>query len=151
MFNDVLRDTTFGALVRLWRPNVFPYPEELPGYVLPLRYQQNPLQSATPSEKGLERESRAGTLVDALGICVALDETKAAGTESPPAIEEKIVREPSVDSSVTGSYRLDPFLVDFEVSGDVEDPYQWSTSKRYRATSYIMLLTFSVYIGSAIL
>lgn len=48
------------------------------------------------------------------------------------------------------TYRIDPYLVDF-TPHDPDNPYNWSSRKRNFFTACISLLTFSVYIGSAIL
>jgi hypothetical protein len=113
----------------------------------------------------------ASTLVDALGVCALLpsttetarpslsDSSSAAPTPAsyPATLAEseeygdgdlkKVIDKVTVDLD---GYRIDPFLVDF-ASGDPEDPYAWSASKKRGFTALIMLLTFTVYSGSAIL
>lgn len=72
-----------------------------------------------------------------------------AATASKDRLTIKLQQQDSNSEDQDG-YRIDPFLVDFE-KDDVDDPYNWPDRKRYIFTSLISLLTFSVYIGSAIL
>ncbi|TNY24584.1 putative caffeine resistance protein [Rhodotorula diobovata] len=150
---DLVRDSTFGQIVN-WASNgrLLPYPDQRSDYVIPDKYL--PRHSTAPgaaADSPLPRTvsqaptlaSGAVTLVDAPGVC---QEHKKVGSEAGDV--EKQLQDVEAPPALPPSVRY-PWLVDWE-ENDPDRPLNWSPRKRLFVASLVMLLTFSVYVGSAI-
>jgi len=168
---DLIRDSTVGQLVnKLSRGRLLPYADQRADYVVPERYRHLARAHAivddttipTP-EKGLSLDdtsklptrptspevevpsSRTSTLVrdSVIGTTTAIEKTK--DVEEGDAIRlAETFKEHEVD------VKINPSLVDWDGPNDPDNPRNWSLSKRCFVAFSISLLTFSVYIGSAI-
>ncbi|KAF7364912.1 MFS general substrate transporter [Mycena venus] len=145
MVQDLIRDSTIGQIVNyLSGGRLLPYPEQRPGYVVPKRF-------LLPSSERKISDDDAATLCGE-----ACDKTKVLS--SPPDTEMKrestistlaadLESRKQVDDETTVP---DPYLVDWDGDTDPENPRNWSFRKRAFVAFEISLLTFSIYIGSAI-
>ncbi|BGP14694.1 hypothetical protein JCM10213_006226 [Rhodosporidiobolus nylandii] len=150
---DIVRDATFGQLVNLAsRGRFFPYEDQKPGYIIPQRYLPSGTDSPFPrtlSEAPTLVASTlppsspvdASTLVNAPGLCQEVD--KEGDLEKQA---EKDAASLSPTTAAEPKYR---WLVDFE-GNDQDRPLNWSSRKRFFVGGLISLLTFAVYIGSAV-
>ncbi|KAM0788496.1 hypothetical protein ACM66B_001628 [Microbotryomycetes sp. NB124-2] len=134
MVADIVRDSTFGQLVN-WASNgrLLPYEDQRPGYVVPAKY----LVAPSPLPR---TDTGAKTLVDSEAVTPAKsgssnDIEKAADDLNKPAPQQPQQK-----------YQ---FLVEFD-ENDQDRPHNWSQRKRVFVGFLIALLTFSVYVGSAI-
>ncbi|GAA5851013.1 hypothetical protein JCM9279_005258 [Rhodotorula babjevae] len=140
---DLVRDSTFGQLVN-WasKGRLLPYADQRSDYIVPARYLSR--QEASPFPRTVSQaptlERGAVTLVDASGVCA---EQKPLGSDAGD-----LEKQPQANSVEPPSARY-PFLVDWE-ENDPDRPLNWSSRKRLFVASLISLLTFSVYVGSAI-
>ncbi|KAJ7036550.1 major facilitator superfamily domain-containing protein [Mycena alexandri] len=124
---DLIRDSTVGQIVNyLSSGRILPYPDQLSGYVVPRRF----LASSDAKDNG-EQLSGATT-------------PSELKRESSP-----VTLAPATGKLEDGKDVHDPFLVDWE-ENDPDNPQNWSFRKRCFVGFSIALLTFSVYIGSAI-
>ncbi|KAJ7803202.1 major facilitator superfamily domain-containing protein [Mycena olivaceomarginata] len=145
---DLIRDSTVGQVINyISKGRVLPYADQRPGYVVPTRF-------LTVDRKQKEIGS------DAVTLCEEESEKKrqkprlsASGTTTPSPAELERASTPATltEKPVAGNGVdiPDPYLVDWE-ENDPDDPQNWSFRKRAFVAFEISLLTFSVYIGSAI-
>ncbi|BGP46833.1 hypothetical protein JCM10450v2_002683 [Rhodotorula kratochvilovae] len=148
---DIVRDSTFGQIVNYAsRGRLLPYADQRDDYIVPPKYLWRrssatgaPLDSPFPRtvSEAPTLISGAVTLVNEPGVC---PEAKKTGDdldlEKQPQEAEPPAQPPSAHY---------PWLVDFE-ENDPDRPLNWSPRKRLFIAGLISLLTFSVYIGSAI-
>ncbi|KAG7444987.1 MFS general substrate transporter [Guyanagaster necrorhizus] len=146
MVQDIFRDSTIGLAVNyISNGRLFPYADQRPDF-------QVPPQFLLPSE-------RETTLVapdsDATTICGDTHTSKK--TLSTPGTqltrEDTIViddAEKPAEKEIGESLKSDPYIVGWYGDDDPENPRNWSPKKRAFVAFSISLLTFSVYIGSAI-
>ncbi|KAJ6621478.1 major facilitator superfamily domain-containing protein [Mycena sp. CBHHK59/15] len=143
---DIIRDSTVGQIINwLSRGRLLPNADQRPGYVVPARFLVAPSQ----------RKNEVGS--DATTLCGEDGEKKKlpSGASTPAA--PKLKRESTLTADEAPQKQLmddtgdipDPFLVDWE-DDDPDNPRNWSFKKRAFVALCISLLTFSVYIGSAI-
>ncbi|KAJ7114080.1 major facilitator superfamily domain-containing protein [Mycena epipterygia] len=146
---DLLRDSTVGQIVNyVSKGRLLPYADQRPGYVVPARFLA--LSERKPKETGS----------DVATLCDEDREKKkmVSGTTTPAATEldrvSTLVTATAVEAlekqltDKAGEIR-DPYLIDWE-EDDQDNPRNWSSRKRAFVAFSISLLTFSVYIGSAI-
>ncbi|KAI5477573.1 MFS transporter, DHA1 family, multidrug resistance protein [Pseudohyphozyma bogoriensis] len=139
MAPDLLRDSIFGQLVNhVSGGRLLPYADQLPSYKIPEKYLLN--RPPTLPEVPSSPDSSNNTVVNSDGIVplrAASDKDleKVADAEVDPKKDEVEV------------YR---WLVDWDGPNDPDNPRNWSFKKRVTVSCLIGLLTFSVYIGSAI-
>ncbi|KAJ7173449.1 major facilitator superfamily domain-containing protein [Mycena filopes] len=135
---DLIRDSTVGQIINyVSSGRILPYADQRAGYVVPERF-------------------LASSRSEAASICNPEKQQRPSGTTTPNAPE--LTRQSSVatlaataveKSKEGGEDLLDPWLVDWE-ENDQDNPQNWSFRKRAFVAFSISLLTFSVYIGSAI-
>ncbi|GAA6031785.1 hypothetical protein JCM8097_001989 [Rhodosporidiobolus ruineniae] len=145
---DLVRDSTFGNLVHYFsNGRLFQYADERDDYVIPERYLPSTsinfprtLSSAPTLVASPPPASPAdvSTLVNAPGIC--------AETGEKCSDLEKQVVSPTPSLAPTEKYR---WLVEFE-DNDPDRPQNWSMRKKCFVGGLISLLTFAVYVGSAV-
>ncbi|GAA6002012.1 hypothetical protein JCM10207_003037 [Rhodosporidiobolus poonsookiae] len=145
MVLDIVRDSTFGQIVNFAsKGRFFPYADQRPDYVVPQRYlaessfprtiSEAPTLVASPPAAS---PTDVSTLVDEAGVCPEMKkdgdlEKQVVNQEQPAPLKEK--------------YR---WLVEFD-ENDQDRPQNWSSRKRVFIGSLISLLTFAVYVGSAV-
>ncbi|KAJ7070308.1 major facilitator superfamily domain-containing protein [Mycena belliarum] len=139
MVQDLIRDSTVGQVINyLSNGRLMPYPEQQPGYVVQRHF-------LLPSS---ERNDN-----DAATLCAK----EGSKMSSPPDTDIKgeatfVTRDLGLDQNHVddNSAVPDPYLVGWDGDADPENPLNWSSSKRAFVAFNISLLTFSIYIGSAI-
>ncbi|KAH8927536.1 hypothetical protein BT69DRAFT_1347222 [Atractiella rhizophila] len=166
MNTALLRDSSAGYLIRLLSHNrALQYPEERADYVVPRRYL---LHRASTDADSLK------TVVDTPCSDKISRDEEAILEDELPRIEQGERALDREDTKVSSDFKNDEkkaqdddlekkeeptqdiakpkpdFLVDWYDENDPENPQNWSFGKKCVVTSAIMILTFSVYIGSAI-
>ena len=138
---DTFRDSAVGKLIRLFtRFRVLQYPEEAdPAY---FKVFLKPSKTVEAEEKQQQEAND-----DVLGLWTVMSQvsratrTQTAGTASSTAGQtlkkEKTVQPPAM-------------VIDWVDEKDPENPQNWPLIKKWSDSSLIWLLTFAVYIGSAI-
>ncbi|GAA5821313.1 hypothetical protein JCM11251_004564 [Rhodosporidiobolus azoricus] len=148
---DIFRDSLGGfALNWVSGGRIFPYADQKKDYVVPDRYlsknttfSRNSTSASRPLPSPPSIASPDGrTLVDVEGVCPKL-ETGASAIADGIDLEKLQVKE---EAPPPPSY---PFLVDWE-ENDPDRPQNWSMSKKIVVGGLISLLTFAIYVGSAI-
>ncbi|KAJ6485534.1 major facilitator superfamily domain-containing protein [Mycena sanguinolenta] len=160
---DLLRDATIGQVVNyLSNGRLLPYPDQRPGYVVPKRFlnaslHQNSKEvgsdAVTLCGEDSEKKRRAGSNTPAR-LSGVDGVTFAATTPSPAELERAstpatLTTPGDPDKQTLEDAIPDPYLIDWE-ENDPDNPQNWSFRKRAFVAFEISLLTFSVYIGSAI-
>ncbi|KAJ7777149.1 major facilitator superfamily domain-containing protein [Mycena metata] len=126
---DLIRDSTLGQIVNyLSSGRILPYPDQIPGYTVPKRFLT------------LDAQEKGAQLSEAVPSKLKRECSLATLTAPPVQGNGKLEG---------GEDVYDPFLVDWE-ENDPDNPQNWSFRKRCFVGFSIALLTFSVYIGSAI-
>ncbi|GAA6063232.1 hypothetical protein JCM10212_005839 [Sporobolomyces blumeae] len=171
----LVRDSTFGQLVN-WASNgrYFPYDDQRPGYVVPARYLAAPPSPARSGSVALPPSrtiSQAPTTVDPIASSPELPPSRTV-SEAPTTVESivsppetlvnsnAVCKDLSTDDGKAREFDLEksdapvpaaeyPFLVTFD-ENDPDRPQNWSSRKRNFVGFLIALLTFSIYVGSAI-
>ncbi|KAF7371126.1 MFS general substrate transporter [Mycena sanguinolenta] len=143
---DLLRDATIGQVINyISNGRLLPYPDQRPGYVIPKRFLNASLE---------QNSKEIGS--DAVTLCLAASKGLTSGATTPfPADLERASTPATLttpgdpDKQPLEDAIPDPYLVDWE-ENDPDNPQNWSFKKRAFVAFEISLLTFSVYIGSAI-
>ncbi|KAK7046753.1 MFS general substrate transporter [Favolaschia claudopus] len=150
MVQDLIRDSTVGQIINyVSGGRLLLYPEQRPEYVVPNRFllpsaQRRPVDSSASDAATLcgeapsEKTNTPASLPDTEMKRESTIATLAADAES----QKKVLAEEEVIP--------DPYLVDWDGDSDSENPRNWSFRKRAFVAFEISLLTFSIYIGSAI-
>lgn len=157
----VVRDSFLGTLVYfLSERRLFRHPEERPDFVLPEKYakacQDLPTQQGGDSDASSQTRSDAATVVDS-----SRSERDSDGNNRTAETSSQTTARPSSDNvdlekgqkgkvSQKETVTEDNNIVDWYGPDDPECPRNWSFFKRCFVTANICLLTFSIYIGSAI-
>ncbi|KAI0456731.1 cycloheximide resistance protein [Xylaria acuta] len=118
----ILRDAPAGQLARLALKTVFLYPDEKEGFSLPMH--PKPVSNNEYNQTALRG-----------------DEEKAAD----------LMMQPDRDTSSTGTQDSSKQIIDWYGPEDPENPQNWSARKKSFVFFQIALLTFVVYLGSAII
>ncbi|KAL4897762.1 major facilitator superfamily domain-containing protein [Aspergillus ambiguus] len=135
---ETLRDSAFGKLMRIFsRKHLFPYPEEAdPGAWTNYLKTENQV-----------KDEEAATLA-------STEEPDAFGLYTVMSQASRTARRLSSVSTTLGDQPMDkstaPIVIDWSGPDDSENPQNWSSAKKWMVSSLIWLLTFAVYIGSAI-
>lgn len=158
---DLVRDAALGQLLRLISPKLAPYPDERPDYVVPPKYLVGPSGTATPAQK---RHSGDGGPAMTRGS----SETLVTGPNGEDPEKGPKDEAPQKPKAIVGPSGEKYVLVDWDGPDDPERPMfvvsfscvrspvltvpasNWSSGKKRFFVAQIMLLTFAVYIGSAI-
>ncbi|KAK5080229.1 GTPase-activating protein [Lithohypha guttulata] len=137
---DIVRDSAFGKLVRLATQNLFfQYPEEkdISTCKSYLRSQQLAIE---------EEKHAVDDDPEAFGLFTVLSQASRHVTRTRSQAPEG-QNESSTDQVCKSEEQL---IVDWKDNADPENPQNWSLIKKSAVSSLIWLLTFSIYIGSAI-
>lgn len=134
------QDTFIGFLLnRLSKGKLLPFPEERPGYVPPAQYMPGyKTQQAQKHQHSSSASSSSARTASDLPSHPVVGEQKS---ESQDSLEK-----PPTDMEDNS----DPYLVDWLGPNDPQNPQNWSMGRKVFVTFLLCLLTFSVYMGSAI-
>ncbi|RAH55936.1 MFS general substrate transporter [Aspergillus piperis CBS 112811] len=125
---ELFRDTTFGKLIRvLTRGRVLPYPEE----TCPSAWSLYVQHSQDPHDPEFSLEP-----TDSYGLYTVLSQATQSRSYDTP---ESVVK-------VGDDFKI----ITWRESGDSENPQNWSLSRKVFVSLQIWVLTFAIYIGSAI-
>ncbi|KAG7444653.1 MFS general substrate transporter [Guyanagaster necrorhizus] len=145
MVQDIFRDSTIGQVINyISSGGIFPYTDQRPDFKVPSHFlhlaSQRPSTVVSPDS-------------DATMLCGDLEKCRGASTpgvqltrESTLAVDLGVEMAEQIDVAL----RSDPYVVGWYGDDDQENPRNWSPAKRAFVAFSISLLTFSVYIGSAI-
>ncbi|KAF5388919.1 hypothetical protein D9757_005139 [Collybiopsis confluens] len=140
MVADIIRDSTIGQLINwISGGRLLPYQDELPGFVVPSRFLPSSPNSDTFDEITLcgdvdDKRSKTGNTPSSTELC---REKTLVAEEASVKLDEKATFD---DSYIVGWYGDD----------DPDNPRNWSPAKRAFVAFSISLMTFAMYIGSAI-
>lgn len=166
--SDLIREAPLGQLLRLiTRNRYFRYPEEMPGFELPLQYSihlQND-EKATVAVNAMSNAhsntastdaSATSTRIDAELESLGMSKTKSRQYSTPFSLERAKTEE-RLGIERTRSIPIIPqqtsdgvVLVDWYTSDDPANPHNWSSAKRGFITFLICAYTWVVYTGSSI-
>ncbi|KAG9025036.1 hypothetical protein FRB95_010609 [Tulasnella sp. JGI-2019a] len=150
---DIIRESSFGERINwISGGRLLPYPEQRPDFVIPARYlssssaqtransidQSNPVTRVNTNDMATEKKVERS--FDPLPVeprDLEAAELKHAGKEH----ELNAVEEVEVSEHI---------IVDWYGPDDPANPRNWSSFKRGFVLGLICLLTFSIYMGSAI-
>ncbi|KAK0489256.1 major facilitator superfamily domain-containing protein [Armillaria novae-zelandiae] len=146
MVQDIFRDSTIGQAINyISNGRLFPYADQRPDFKVPPQF-------LYPSEG---KTAFSAPESDATTICGDTD--KSGERISRPGTQ--LTREDTMaidgaeelaEKKVDDVLKSDPYTVGWYGDDDPENPRNWSPAKRAFVAFNISLLTFSVYIGSAI-
>ena len=166
------QDTAWGLLVnKLSKGKVLPYPEERPDFVPPEEYlpgyktrraaasgnrnaagvRSNPSSSAS-SSAGASETTHVGNEVGKLKTNMVeagsgSSQQQGGTSNSSQSNSDEKNLETAPDSLEDDT---DPYLIDWNGDSDPDNPLNWSMARKAFVTGLLCLLTFSVYMGSAI-
>jgi len=147
MVADLIRDSAFGHLVRLVsKGKLFPYEEEKDPALWRKYLNETKSGHAAYHGKTEAPEGDVDELTQARGL------RAREGNDSEASSRTEVAEGFNEASGV----RVDPEkgkdvnIIDWTGDDDAHNPRNWSRAKKYFVTAQVVLLTFSVYIGSAI-
>jgi len=147
MVADLIRDSAFGHLVRLVsKGKLFPYDEEKDPALWRKYLNETKSGHAAYHGKTEAPEGDVDELTQARGL------RAREGNDSEASSRTEVAEGFNEASGV----RVDPEkgkdvnIIDWTGDDDAHNPRNWSRAKKYFVTAQVVLLTFSVYIGSAI-
>lgn len=151
MAPDLIRDSTFGQIVRLvTRGKVFQYEEERNPEIWQKFVSKEKSanmakygQIETPEEE-MEKQGEVGDRPDDNRLNQNRHDSDSSTSTAVGADELR------KGNKVDQEKGKDALVVDWYGPDDPENPRNWSRAKRFWVTFCICFLTFSVYIGSAI-
>ncbi|KAF9065029.1 major facilitator superfamily domain-containing protein [Rhodocollybia butyracea] len=134
MVADILRDSTIGQFINFISNGKFlPYSDQRPGFVVPAHF--------ASVSKPVSDKSDASTLCGDV-------EYKKSSKAVPLAREDTLVVDANeLDEKLSLD---DPNIVGWYGDDDPDNPRNWSSAKRAFVAFSISLMTFTMYIGSAI-
>ncbi|KAF9014571.1 MFS general substrate transporter [Hymenopellis radicata] len=149
MVADLIRDSTVGQFINFVSGGKYlPYTDQRPGYVVPPRFMLPSSRPAAPTYDSSDNST----------LCGDLEKARTGGTVTP---NTELMREATLaaDPELVGEKKQlevaaaslqDAYLVDWYGEDDQDNPKNWSQAKRAFVAFSISLLTFTMYIGSAI-
>ncbi|KAH9476585.1 Caffeine resistance protein 5 [Psilocybe cubensis] len=157
---DTFRDSTVGLFINAASGGRFlPFPEQRPGWQLPANLQlSKAISSSSDTIVSEKRDSIASPSKDHLNDVTDSTRTSTNAFQSSESEQKSLsfvekgqvdvrvdmLREDTIQEPVSGT------IVDWYDEHDQENPQNWSLRKRIFVLGLVSLLTFSVYIGSAI-
>ncbi|PBK69271.1 MFS general substrate transporter [Armillaria solidipes] len=146
MVQDIFRDSTIGQAINyISSGRLFPYADQRPDFKVPPQFLH-------PSER---KTALSAPESDATTICDDADKSgKIISTPGTQLTREDTIAidgaEELAEKQIDEALKSDPYTVGWYGDDDPENPRNWSPKKRAFVAFSISLLTFSVYIGSAI-
>ncbi|TFY69818.1 hypothetical protein EVJ58_g189 [Rhodofomes roseus] len=159
---DLVRESTLGQIVYyVSGRRLFRYAEEKDDYQIPERYARasataplNEKSAARPSSSSTRPPSDSGTAPSDRSTLVNQDAAGQSGLRPKKQGDpEEGMLPPEVQQNQAAEVReekVNANLVDWYGPNDPECPMNWSFAKRCFVTFDICLITFAIYIGSAI-
>ncbi|CBX92571.1 hypothetical protein IAQ61_006040 [Plenodomus lingam] len=148
MVADLIRDSAFGHVVRLVsRGKLFPYDEEKDPELWKKYLNEKKSGHAAYHGSTEAPKEEVDELNQARGLR-AREEGMNSESSSHTQIAEGFNEASGV--RVDAEKGKDVHVIDWYGDNDPQNPRNWSRGKKYFVTAEIVLLTFSVYIGSAI-
>ncbi|GKT93061.1 major facilitator superfamily transporter [Colletotrichum tofieldiae] len=170
---QIIRDAPVGQLIRFVTHNKFlQYPEERPDFQLPQQWldvlnseKDVPAEEITrvaspraseSTHNGEENKLFSKEVEEAAPYAASLQRTRSR-QETVPYTQDRLEVDEIHEIQKTKSMPIIPkktkdgaILVDWYFSDDVENPQNWTNSKRGLITAIICIYTFVVYMSSAI-
>lgn len=147
MVADLIRDSAFGHIVRLVsKGKLFPYDEEKDPELWKKYLNEEKSGHAAYHGRTEAPEQDVDELHQARGL------RAREGNDSEASSRTEVAEGFNEASGV----RVDPEkgkdvnIIDWDGDDDPHNPRNWSRAKKYFVTAEVVILTFSVYIGSAI-
>ncbi|KAJ3711990.1 major facilitator superfamily domain-containing protein [Lentinula raphanica] len=143
MVADLIRDSTIGQIINyLSAGRLLPYEDQREGFAVPSHFSLKPSASSS----------------DASTLCGdAKDQKKVSGAVTPSTVftrENTLVLDGKLEEIDIRldeeKNQLDPNIVGWYDDNDQDNPKNWSRAKRAFVAFLISLMTFTMYIGSAI-
>ena len=172
MMRDLIREAPLGQVLRyITRNKLFPYPEELSDFELPVQYAiQTKSEKEAPqlhSNAGAPSENRSDSGIDDAEekppgkLESELESLGMTRTKSKhyslPYSRERVDAEQQLAIERTQSIPIIPqrtsegiVLIDWYTTDDPANPHNWSSAKRGFVTFLICAYTWVVYTGSSI-
>ncbi|PPQ87955.1 hypothetical protein CVT25_001140 [Psilocybe cyanescens] len=155
---DIFRDSTVGLIINsLSKGRLLPFADQRRGWLPPAHFQSPPTSSISSDETTIKRPENI--LAETVPTVAAPDEVMVVDRNSrdlplppipllPSRKSDSVVIEVVSESVLEKNF--DPNLVTWYNDNDQDNPQHWSLGKRILVLIWISLLTFSIYIGSAI-
>ncbi|EKD03914.1 benomyl/methotrexate resistance protein [Trichosporon asahii var. asahii CBS 8904] len=131
-WSSFVRETTFGRLVRVFKPSAFPYAEEKPGFVVPTFQCDEDPKPPLPRAPGPTSPPSACSLETAVGD----DDEKISWHD------DRQTKLPVVPDGIK--------IVTWYGPEDPANPQNWSFRLKCWIVAVIMFYTFAIYAGSSI-
>ncbi|KAL0574441.1 hypothetical protein V5O48_007504, partial [Marasmius crinis-equi] len=158
---DLVRDAVIGQIINyLSGGRLLSYPEQKPEYQVPARYLSTSRLSPASTAAGIISETKHESLTEkkhesqlngGSDSATVVDHAPLAPTHRPGSAEDSnTLTDATANPSKDPEQGQDAFLVDWDGPNDPDNPKNWSSFKKGFVAFEISLLTFSVYIGSAI-
>ncbi|PPQ86530.1 hypothetical protein CVT25_007181 [Psilocybe cyanescens] len=159
---DTFRDSTVGLFINATSGGHFlPFPDQRPGWQLPANLQLSKAISSSSDTIVMEKRESAvaesqsedilkeapdsmRTSTDGLQFSESDRKSLSFVEKGGASVRVDMLREDTIQESVSGT------IVDWYDETDQDNPQNWSLNKRIFVLGLVSLLTFSVYIGSAI-
>ncbi|KAJ5594197.1 uncharacterized protein N7459_000405 [Penicillium hispanicum] len=139
---ETLRDTAFGKLVRLFsRYRWMQYPEEQDSSIWPEYLKTETEAKEIHSTPDPDRKNQED--LEACGLYTAMSQ---CSTRSSPISVASTLHDGKTGSSQDNQ----PLVISWRGPDDPENPQNWSLPKKALVSGLIWLLTFAIYVGSAI-
>ncbi|KAJ7033705.1 major facilitator superfamily domain-containing protein [Mycena alexandri] len=149
MVQDLIRDSTVGQFVNyLSSGRLLPYPEQRPDYVVPKRFLLPSSQRTQVDEVASDAATLCGDMTKDGSKISSLPDTEIKRESTISTLAADLESKQKQIDDNTGI--PDPYLIEWNGDSDPENPRNWSFRKRAFVAFEISLLTFSIYIGSAI-
>ncbi|GLB34695.1 putative benomyl methotrexate resistance protein [Lyophyllum shimeji] len=146
MVADIIRDSTVGQIINYVSGGKYlPYAEQRPDFVIPSRFLL-PCDKSRPSPPSNSDTTTVCEDEQQKSLSGAATPSTHLKRESTIAVDEKFEKQ-LTDGMIELS---DPYIVGWYGEDDPDNPRNWSPSKRAFVAFSISLLTFTMYIGSAI-
>lgn len=146
------QDTVWGVMInKLSHGKSLPYPEQEGDFVAPERYQpgyrtRHASEASSPSPASPASPSSSSSSASGVSGPTRVDSDNAPATTKPGKAHDDNA-ESAPDDENDDSH---PYLVDWDGPNDPDNPLNWTSGRKFFVTGLLCLLTFSVYMGSAI-
>ncbi|KAG5359590.1 Multidrug resistance protein 1 [Yarrowia sp. C11] len=134
-------DTAFSQLLnQVSGGRWFPYPEQREGFEVPAEFWNDPESASEEPEVGFEDG------FGVIGVSVIHEKQDTTPLDgSAASSKNEICHEPQTESILD-----EDLMVGWYGPDDPDNPKNWSSSKKTSSAAQVLILTFSVYVGSSI-
>ncbi|KAL3418301.1 major facilitator superfamily transporter [Phlyctema vagabunda] len=172
---DLIREAPLGQMIRwITKNRVLRYPEEIPGFELPVTYHtvlNSSDKKGTVAQHTLPSDSTGVSTLSSRDLDLEKAETQPdSSSQEPldlsrtrsrlstaPYSEDRLEIEAELAIKRTQTNPIIPqktsdgtIVVDWYTTDDPANPQNWSNKKRFLVSLIICIYTFAVYMGSAI-